>query len=299
MKTNAMVKERSQLNEVNPAVNASTKRKFSLSTLLLHILLMIGSVIMLFPFFWTVSSSLKDVSQIFLVPPKWLPNPIVWSNYLASLQAMPFGTAYWNSFYITVIVVVVQLLTASMAAYAFAKIKFPGAGFLFILFLSTMMIPKQVTMIPLYMIMEKIGWLDTHLALIVPGALFNAFAVFLLRQFIKGIPKDLEEAAIIDGASPLRIYWSVILPLIRPALAAVGIFIFLGTWNNFLDPLIYLSTPEKFTVPLLLNYFKGLYVTDWALMMAGSTISIIPVLVVYMFAQKQIIEGITLTGMKG
>ncbi len=187
----------------------------------------------------------------------------------------------------------------SMAAYAFAKLRFRGSGLLFILFLATMMIPKQVTMIPLYLIMDKINWLDTHLTLIVPGALFNAFAVFLLRQFIRGIPKELEEAAVMDGANPFRIYWSVILPLIRPALAAVGIFIFMGTYNNFIDALIYLSTPENFTVPLLLNNFKGLYVTNWSYMMAGATISVVPVIIVYLFAQRHIIEGVTLTGIKG
>lgn len=266
--------------------------------ILLHLIMALGAILMVFPFLWTVSSSLKDLSQIFLVPPTWLPNPVKWSNYIDSLTAMPFGAAYWNSFYITAVSVTATLLTASMAAYAFAKIRFPGANFLFILFLATMMIPRQVTMIPLYLIMSKIGWLDSHLSLIVPGALFNAFAVFLLRQFIMSIPKELEEAAFIDGAGSFRIYWKIILPLIRPALAAVGIFVFLGSWNNFLDALIFLNTPEKFTVPLLLNTFKGLYIADWALMMAGTTISVIPVLLIYIVAQKQIIEGVTLTGIK-
>ncbi|MBS4200223.1 carbohydrate ABC transporter permease [Bacillus sp. FJAT-49732] len=287
-----------ELNK-GPVVVRKKKFKFKFSTLLLHLAIIAGSLIMVFPFLWTISSSLKDISQIFIVPPEFIPKPFVWSNYPASLQAMPFGLAYWNSFYITILVVGFQLFTGSMAAYAFAKIRFRGSNLLFVFFLATMMIPKQVTMIPTFMIMDSIGWLDTHLPLIVPGALFNAFAVFLLRQFIMGIPNELEEAAVMDGASPVRIYWSVILPLIKPALAAVGIFIFMGSWNNFLEPLIYLTTPELFTVPLLLNYFKGLYVTDWALMMAGSTISIIPVLVIYIIAQKQIIEGVALTGIKG
>jgi len=277
----------------------SGKKRTPFTTVFLHIILIFGAAVMIFPFLWTIGSSLKDMSQIFAVPPVWIPDPMVWSNYTESLTAMPFDLAYWNSFYITTIVVVVQLITASMAAYAFAKIKFRGSGILFILFLSTMMIPKQVTMIPLYLIMDKINWLDTHFSLIVPGALFNAFAVFLLRQFIRGIPRELEEAAIIDGASHIRIYTNIILPLIKPALAAVGIFVFMGTWNNFLDALIYLSTPANYTVPLLLNNFKGLYVTNWAYMMAGTTISVIPVLIVYIFAQRQIIEGVTLTGIKG
>lgn len=275
-----------------------TKKKMKVSTIILHIALILGAAVMIFPFIWSISSSLKGVSQIFIVPPEFIPSPFIWSNYPDSLQAMPFDKAYWNSFYITVLIVGIQLLTASMAAYAFAKVRFPGIDLLFIFFLATMMIPKQVTMIPTYMIMSQIGWLDTHLALIVPGALFNAFSVFLLRQFIMGVPNELEEAAVVDGANPLRIYWSVILPLIRPALAAVGIFAFMGTWNNFLEPLIYLSTPDLFTVPLMLNYFKGLHATDWGLMMAGSTISIIPVLVIYIIAQKHIIEGVALTGIK-
>lgn len=281
-----------------PVVQTRVKKRVKLSQIFLHGILTLGALTMIFPFLWTVGSSLKDMSQIFLVPPVWIPHPIQWSNYLNSLTAMPFGKAYWNSFYITGTVVLATMLTASMAAYAFAKIRFPGANIIFILFLSTMMIPKQVTMIPLYIIMGKIGWLDSHLSLIVPGALFNAFAVFLLRQFIMGIPKELEEAAVIDGAGYFRIYWSIILPLIRPALAAVGIFVFLGSWNNFLDALIYLNTPEKFTVPLLLNTFKGLYVSDWPLLMAGTTISVIPVLIIYIVAQKQIIEGVTITGIK-
>ncbi|KWX74435.1 sugar ABC transporter permease [Paenibacillus riograndensis] len=283
---------------VIPVIQTKVKKNIRPSQIILHVVLTLGAIIMIFPFLWTVSSSLKDISQIFLVPPAWIPNPVKWSNYMDSLTAMPFGRAYWNSFYITGLSVSATLLTASMAAYAFAKIRFPGANALFILFLATMMIPRQVTMIPLYIIMTKIGWLDSHLSLIVPGALFNAFAVFLLRQFIMGIPKELEEAAIIDGAGSFKIYWRIIMPLIRPALAAVGIFVFLGSWNNFLDALIFLNTPEKFTVPLLLNTFKGLYIADWALMMAGTTISVIPVLIIYIVAQKQIIEGVTLTGIK-
>lgn len=279
-------------------VKSLVKKRIKPPQIILHVILTLGALIMIFPFLWTVSSSLKDMSQIFLLPPAWIPHPFQWSNYVDSLTAAPFGLAYWNSFYITGVVVLTTVLTASMAAYAFAKIRFPGSNVLFILFLATMMIPKHVTMIPLYIVMGEIGWLDSHLSMIVPGALFNAFAVFLLRQFIMGIPKELEEAAILDGASSFKIYWSIILPLIRPALAAVGIFVFLGSWNNFLDALIFLNTPENFTVPLLLNSFKGLYVADWALMMAGTTISVIPVLLVYIVAQKQIIEGVTITGIK-
>jgi multiple sugar transport system permease protein len=267
--------------------------------ILLHILLAIGGLLMVFPFIWMVLTSLKDFSQAFLIPPSWIPNPWVWQNYPRSLQALPFGRAYFNSFYITAIVVTATLLTASMAAYAFAKIRFPGRELLFLLFLATLMIPYQVTIIPLFLLMTNIGWVDTHWALIVPPSLFNAFAVFMLRQFIRGIPKELEEAAIVDGANRGVIYWKIILPLLVPALSALGIFIFLGSWNSFFHPLIFLSTPDLFTVPLLLDQFRGQYTVDWTLLMAGSAIAVIPVLIVYIIGQRQIIEGITLTGLTG
>lgn len=268
-------------------------------TILLHLVLSIGAFMMVFPFLWMILTSLKDLSQAFIIPPKWIPDPVVWSNYPASLQALPFGRAYFNSFYISFIVVGATLLTASMAAYAFAKIRFPGHEVVFLLFLATMMVPGQVTIIPLYLIMQQLGWVNTHLSLIVPGALFNAFAVFLLRQFIRGIPKELEEAAIVDGANRWRIYWSIILPLLVPAMSALGIFLFLGSWNNYFIPLIFLSDPNLFTVPLMLDQFKGQYTVDWTLLMAGSAIAVIPVLVVYLIGQRKIIEGITLTGLTG
>ncbi|GAA0830702.1 carbohydrate ABC transporter permease [Bifidobacterium pullorum subsp. gallinarum] len=274
-------------------------RGLRMSTVVLHIVLIIGACIMALPFVWMVLSSLKDLSQVFVVPPKWIPDPFIWSNYKDSLTALPFGRAYFNSFYINMIVVISQLITCSMAAYAFAKITFPFREPLFILFLATMMVPGQVTIIPLYLIMKNIGWLDTHLAIIVPSALLNAFGVFLLRQFFRGIPKEMEEAAIVDGANRWTIYARIMLPLIKPALSALGIFTFLGMWNNFFNPLIFLSSTDKFTVPMMLNLYRGMYSTDWTLMMAGASIALIPVLIVYIIGQKYIIEGVTLSGIKG
>jgi multiple sugar transport system permease protein len=267
--------------------------------LVLHVLVILGAIVMVFPFLWMILTSLKDSGQAFLIPPTVIPDPWVLENYPRSLQALPFDIAYFNSFYISVIVVTCTLLTASMAAYAFAKIRFPGREVVFILFLATMMVPYQVTIIPLFLIMKALGWVDTHLAIIVPPALFNAFAVFLLRQFIRGIPKELEEAAMIDGCNRFRTYWQIILPLLVPAMAALGIFIFLNTWNSFFQPLIFLNSPELFTVPLMLNQFRGEYTVDWTLLMAGSAIAVIPVLVVYILGQRKIIEGITLTGLTG
>lgn len=265
----------------------------------LHVILLLGSIVMIGPFIWMALSGLKTSSDIFRVPPTLFPSTWEWSNIGHSFTVLPFGRAYFNSFYISLLIVGGQLLTCSMAAFAFAKIKFPFRNSLFILFLATMMVPPQVTVVPLYLILKWFGWLDSSLSLIIPGALFNAFGVFLLRQFFLGIPTDLHEAAILDGASLWKIYSKVMLPLIRPALSALAIVSFMGSWNNFFYPLIFLNTPSRFTVPLLLNMFKGLYSVDWPDMMAASTIAVLPVLIVYIIAQRYIIEGITLTGIKG
>ncbi len=276
----------------------SSRKKIEIGKLILYVVLSFGAIIMVLPFVWTVLSSLKNMGQTFAYPVKILPNPVVWENYPESLAALPFGRAYWNSFYIAAIVVIFQLLTATMAGYSFAKLKFKGNGIVFILFLATMMVPSQVTMIPLFLIMKNIGLLGSHMSLILPAALFNAFGVFLMRQFIAGLPDELEEAAIIDGASVPQIFVRIIIPLVKPSMAAFGIFVFLGQWNSFMYPLIFLNKTETFTVPLLLNFFKGTYATDYPLLMAGTVISVVPVLIVYLFFQKQIIQGIAITGMK-
>lgn len=281
------------------STTAKKPLKLTPQAILLHVILICGALIMTMPFIWMLLSSLKDIGQIFLIPPKWIPHPFVWTNYKSSWNFLPFSRAYFNSFYINVIVVAAQLVTCSMAAYAFAKVKFPLREPIFVMFLATMMVPEQVTIIPLYLMMKWFGWNDTHLPLIVPSSLINAFGVFLLRQFIKSIPNELEEAAIVDGASRWTIYSRIILPLIKPALSALGIFTFLGMWNSFFKPLIFLNSIEKFTVPMMLNQFRGQYTTDWALLMAASSIAIVPVLIVYIIGQRYIIEGVTLTGIKG
>jgi multiple sugar transport system permease protein len=267
-------------------------------TVLLYVAVTLGSIIMILPFAWMLLGSVKDLGQLYQIPPNWIPNPFVFQNYVSAWNSVPFSTGYMNSAIVTVTVVVANLLTCSMAAYAFARIEFPFRKTLFMLFLATLMVPEQVTIIPLYIIMRNLGLIDTLFSLIIPYALFNAFGVFLLRQFIKGLPIDLEEAAIVDGANRWTIYWRIIMPLIRPALAAFGIFTFLFQWNNFFRPLIFLNSVENYTVPLAINFFRGQYTTDFALLMAGSAISIIPVLVVYIIGQRQIIEGIATTGMK-
>ena len=265
---------------------------------LLHLLLIIGAIIMATPFLWMILTSLKTNAQAFSIPPTWIPNPFVWQNYVQSLQALPFGLAYVNTTYITLIVVASTLITCSMAGYSFARIRFPGRGILFVVFLATLMIPFQLTIIPQFIIMTKLGWIDSHLALIAPAALFNAFGVFLMRQFIRGIPIELEEAALVDGANRWTVFWRIILPLLKAPMAALGILTFMGTWNNFFNALIYLNTPELFTVQMMLNQFRGQYNTEWTLVMAGSVIAVLPILIVYVILQRQIIQGIALTGLK-
>ncbi|MBO0778351.1 MAG: carbohydrate ABC transporter permease [Ktedonobacteraceae bacterium] len=264
----------------------------------LHVLLIIGAIIMAGPFLWMFLTSLKDTGQAFSIPITWIPNPFVWSNYSDSLTAMPFGLAYANSAYISLTIVFFTLLTSSLAGYAFARIRFPGRSFLFGLFLATLMIPFQLTIIPLFIIMRDLGWVDTHLALIVPASLFNAVGVFLMRQFIKSLPVELEEAAIVDGANRWTVFWRVVFPLLRAPLSALGIFTFIGQWNSFFYPLIFLSTPELFTVPMMLNQFRGQYAIQWTLVMAGSVIAVVPILIVYLILQRQIIQGIATTGLK-
>jgi multiple sugar transport system permease protein len=284
--------------DVSGPVESTSRVRRLVASVLLYVAVTLGALVMLMPFAWMLLGSVKDLGQLYQVPPNWIPNPFVFQNYVNAWTSVPFDTGYINSAIVTVTVVVANLLTCSMAAYAFARIEFPFRHTLFILFLATLMVPEQVTIIPLYIIIESLGLIDTLLSLIIPYALFNAFGVFLLRQFIKSLPVDLEEAAIVDGANRWTIYWRIILPLIRPALAAFGIFTFLFQWNNFFRPLVFLNTIDKYTVPLAINFFRGQYATDFALLMAGSAISIVPVLIVYIIGQRHIIEGIATTGLK-
>lgn len=254
---------------------------------------------MIAPFLWMLSTSLKGNESIFSYPPEWIPKPLHFSNYKLAWTVLPMGSAYVNSIKIGVLVTLGTLLTCSMAGYAFSKMTFRMKNVLFLLLLSTMMIPGQVTLIPSFMLFKEINWTDSHWPLIIPPILTNSFGVFLLRQFMSAFPGELEDAARIDGLNPWGIYWKIMMPNCKPALAALGIFTFMGTWNNFLTPLIYLNSNNKFTLPLMIASFQGLYTTDWALLMAAACITLIPVLIIYLFAQKYFVEGITLSGLKG
>lgn len=264
----------------------------------LHVLLLGGSAVMLLPFAWMVSTSLKLPRDIFTFPPTWIPHPIAWSNYAQTWRAMPFGRFYLNSFIVATSVTVLQLLSSSLAAFAFARLRFPGRNALFLLYLATLMVPFQVTMLPNFISMRLLGWYNTYQALILPPA-FSAFSTFLMRQYMLGLPMDLDEAARMDGANSWRIWWQIILPLSGLVLAALAIFTFLNSWNDFLWPLIITDSLNMRTLPVGLSAFQGQYGVRWNLLMAGSVIAMLPVIMVYMIGQRYFIRGITLTGMGG
>jgi len=254
---------------------------------------------MIIPFYWMLSTSLKFDQDVFKMPPDLLPRPLNLGNFAQVFELMPMGRAFWNSTKIAVLGTLGTLLTSSLAAYAFAKVKFALKGPLFILFLSTIMIPGQVTLIPLYILFSRIGWIDTHYPLIVPAVLLNAYGVFLIKQFMEGVPDSYVESAKIDGATHLQIYWRIMLPLCKPALITLALFSFIGHWNNFLGPLIFLSTDTQFTVPLIINSFRTVYYVQWGLLMAAATVAILPVVALYLLAQRYFVEGIALSGLKG
>lgn len=269
-------------------------------TTLLYGLALLGSLVMLLPLAWLVRSSVMDLNQIFLFPPEWLPDPWRWSNYPQAFTTIPFLIYLRNTLVILVSVEAGTLLTGSLAAYGFARLRWPGRDLCFGVLMTTLMLPYAVTLIPTFLLWSRLGFVDTFIPLTVP-AWFGGpvFYIFLLRQFFRTIPRELDEAAIIDGANPLQVLWHIIVPLSRPALITVGIFSALDTWNDFLNPLIYLNDSRKFTLALGLNEFTGLYSSEWHLLMAAATMMVMPVLVLFFVAQRHFIEGVALTGLKG
>ncbi len=256
------------------------------------------AVIALVPFIWTVSSSVKTLDTIFNQPLQVFPPHPQWSNYSKLWNELPIGRWIFNSAYIVVVAVLGRLLFTATAAYAFARLRFPGRDYIFYAFLTALMIPAEVTLIPGFVLIRQLGWYDSHLALIVPQ-LSDAFAIFLLRQFFMSIPRELEDAARIDGASYFRVFVSIILPLSKSALAVVAVLGFMDVWNAFLWPLVMIDSTEKFTLPVGLQFLNAAHSTDWPALMAGNVIGLIPVVVVYLAAQKYFIEGITMSGLKG
>lgn len=276
------------------------KKKSStvLRRVLLYIVLILIAVIMVVPFLWMLSTSLKTQYDAVKIPPMWIPDPPQWENYVKLFTEQPMFQFMLNTIKIVFFVVLGQLFFSSLAAYSFARISFKGRNVVFFFYIATLMVPGQVTMIPTYLMFAKAGLTDNHLALILP-AFFSAFGVFLLRQFFMSLPRELEEAAEIDGCNPFMTYWRIMLPLVVPAMLTLGVFTLMNTWNDYMGPLIYLSSPEKYTMTLGIAYFKGVYTTQWNLVMAGSIVSVVPILIAYLCAQKYFIEGIAFSGVKG
>ncbi len=259
------------------------------------------AVAFLLPLLWMVSTSLKPKDQIFVYPLIWIPRPPQWDNYAEALNNPSFKYLLFlkNSLIYAVMSTIGTVISCAFVAYAFARLRWWGRDFWFVITLSTMMIPYPVTLIPLFLVFRDLGWIGTFKPLIVPSFLGTPFFIFLLRQFFLTIPMDLSDAARIDGAREIGIFWHIILPLTRPALITVALFTFLGAWNDFLGPLIYLNDGSKYTLAVGLAAFRGQYRTQWDLMMAASTVVTAPIVVLFFFAQKRFIQGITLTGMKG
>jgi multiple sugar transport system permease protein len=258
------------------------------------------AVVLTTPFAWLVRSSLMDAGQIFEFPPAWIPHPFVWSNYPDALTAVPFGKYLLNTLTILIPSVVGTVASTTLAAYSFSRLTWPGRDLVFGLLLLTFMLPFVATLIPAFLLWTSLHLVNTDWPLVLPhwfGS--DVFFIFLLRQFFLTIPRELDEAAILDGANPLQVLWHVILPLSRPALATVAILSGLAAWNDFLDPLVYLNDSDKYTLALGLSEFTGLYSSQWHLLMAAATVIIIPVAVLFFFAQRYFVEGVGLTGSKG
>ena len=273
-------------------------KRVRIETILAYLILTLGAATMVLPFLWMVSTSLKSLSEVFVFPPTFFGERIVWQNYLRISERYPFGQFFLNSIKISAVVVSFQVFTSSMAGFAFARLKFPGRESLFALYLATLMVPFHVTLVPTFVLMRFFGWIDTHYSLILPS-LVTAFGTFLMRQFFLTIPVELEEAARIDGCTPFGIYARIFLPLSKPALATLAIFTFMGTWNDYIRPLVFINSISKMTVPLGLASMQGSYSTDWPVLMAGTVISLAPVLIAFLLAQEFFVQGITLTGLKG
>ena len=274
------------------------KKKLVVSRTIIIILLLMVAVIMILPFIWMVLGSLKMKSELFAVPLKWLPETPIWKNYSDVFEKVPFLQFYWNTAKVAVLSTAGQVLTCALSAYAFSKLEFKGRDVLFIFYLATMMIPGQVTMIPQYELMNNIGLLNNHWTLILLNW-FSPFGVFLLRQFFVSIPDSLVEAARIDGANEVKIFSRVVCPLAKPAFATLITLTFLNSWNDFQGPLIFLSSKEKFTLQMGIRYFQQMFGTEYTLIMASTTMSLVPILIIYICCQKYFIEGIAASGIKG
>ncbi|MFN8488039.1 MAG: carbohydrate ABC transporter permease [Caldilineaceae bacterium] len=288
---------KTQSNAQSSATYAARRRGWRV---LIWLLLVLGALTMIAPFLWMLSSSLKDQMTVFLYPPQWLPNPPHFTNYIDVFVVKPFHIYIRNTLYIVIMNEIAILGAASFCAYGFSRLEFPGRSFWFGIVLGTMMLPGVILLVPTFVMFSQFGWVDTYLPFIIP-AFFGggAFNIFLLTQFFRTLPQELADAARIDGCGEVAIYARIILPLAKPALATVAVFTFLNGWNDFIGPLLYLSTNEKYTVAMGLALFRGaLLQTRWDLLMAAAVTMTVPVLLLFFFAQRYFVEGVVMTGLK-
>ncbi len=297
-KTHAGLASQGSTNEAKGGRTTEVKARLraNSSSLLRQALLLCGAIIVLAPFMWSLTTSLKPIKGTF-APPFLYPVHFEWQNYLVAWQSAPFGRYYLNTIAMTFGIVASQIVFSTMAAYAFARLRFPGRDAIFLAFLGTMMIPFYVVLIPSYLIVQKLGWIDTYAALIVPRAV-SVFGIFLMRQYFLTVPKELDEAALIDGCSRLGILWRIIFPLSLPAVATLTVFAFLFSWNDFLWPMVVSRSPEMYTVQIGLQTFMGKYGTLWVYLMAGVVTSTLPMVLLFLFVQSYIVKGIATSGLK-
>jgi len=269
------------------------------ANLLVYGIVLMGALLMIFPFVWMLSTAVKTNAEVFNFSLRlWPQNGWHWENFQQAWSVLPFTRYYINSLFVAFSVTVGQVTTSALAAYAFARLRWPGRDKLFLLYLGALMIPGQVTLVPRFILMRNLGWVDHYAALIIPQ-MFSVFGTFLLRQFFLTIPSDLEDAAVIDGAGHFTVWSRIILPLSRPALGTLSIFTFMASWNELLWPLVMTNSETMKTIPIGLLSFQGQFTTNWPVMMAAASLGVIPVLIVYAFGQKQLVEGIALTGFGG
>lgn len=284
--------------KVQSAVRFTLAQRRTIGHFIIHVVLWVGVILMFIPLAWTLSTSLKPVSDVYLFPPKWIPNPVRWENYREAVTAIPFLTYLQNTVIITGLSIIGKVASVTLVAFAFARLQWWGRDVFFIVMLATMMLPPHVTLIPQFILFKHLGWINTFYPLIVPQFFGGPYLTFLARQFFLTLPRDLDDAARIDGCSNWGVFSRIILPLSKPVIIMIVIMVFNGTWNEFLMPLIYLQSQDKFTLALGLRMFQGEAATSWHLLMAASLLTMLPVLVLFFAAQRYFMQGIVFTGVK-
>jgi multiple sugar transport system permease protein len=294
-----MISVPTEITAIEPAVPALPKVRRRVLRVLLYVALISGGIVFAMPFVWMISTSIKPTAEVFAIPPIWIPSTFDWHNFIEPWTQLPFVTFFQNSTIVSSVNIVATVISSSLVAFAFARLRFRFRGFLFLVVLSTMMLPQQVTLVPMYLLFTKIGWINTLWPLVIHSFFGHPFSIFLLRQYMMTIPREMDEAARLDGASWFQIYWRIIMPLSAPALGVVAIFAFQAHWTEFFYPLIYLNTDNNFTIPLGLQLLNTQYTIEIQQTMAMTLLSILPLLIIFFVAQRRFIQGITITGVKG